>query len=408
MALSAKLNIAQASQLRAQKKVSGLGTDSAPPHALHAARAAPPFQCWRTASQLPAHRCRVLVSDAPQATRASVACPAVASAEGVRKAAASLALAGVLALGDVSEASARVVEPYAGLTPCGAWAVLGEGRQQSGSGRRPTRCSASPHSSAARPATRPARARRRGGSGGRRAGRLVDCTQLRAHALPPATSAAFAKREKNEVKTLTKRLKNVRPRCRRLGVCRAALSEIIQLLCAPHSLRRLQAAASSPALGLLDAAPPACRLKSLLLCFSAATLTPRARQFEADSAPALALNATIEKTHTRFKNYAEQGLLCGADGLPHLIVDGNLQHLGEFTYPGLGFLYVAGWIGYAGRSYVMKNKLSAKPLDGEIIIDVPGALNIMFASAGWPLLAAREWQKGTLLEDDANITVSPR
>jgi len=85
----------------------------------------------------------------------------------------------------------------------------------------------------ARPATRPARAWRRGGSGGRRAGRLVDCTHLRAHALPPATSAAFAKREKNEVKTLTKRLKNVRPRCRRPGVCRAALSEIIQLLCAP-------------------------------------------------------------------------------------------------------------------------------------------------------------------------------
>ena len=89
-------------------------------------------------------------------------------------------------------------------------------------------------------------------------------------------------------------------------------------------------------------------------------------------------------------------------------MDGNLQHLGEFTYPGLGFLYVAGWIGYAGRAYVMKNKLSAKPLEGEIIIDVPGALNIMFSSAGWPLLAVRELQKGTLLEDDSNITVSPR
>jgi photosystem I subunit III len=89
-------------------------------------------------------------------------------------------------------------------------------------------------------------------------------------------------------------------------------------------------------------------------------------------------------------------------------VDGNLQHLGEFTYPGLGFLYVAGWIGYAGRAYVIKNKLSAKPLEGEIIIDVPGALNIMFSSAGWPLLAVRELQKGTLLEDDGNITVSPR
>lgn len=131
---------------------------------------------------------------------------------------------------------------------------------------------------------------------------------------------------------------------------------------------------------------------------------PARSQYEEGSAPALAINATIEKTKTRFKNYADQGLLCGADGLPHLIVDGNLEHLGEFTYPGLGFLYVAGWIGYAGRSYVMSNKAKDKPLDGEIIIDVPAALNIMFASAAWPLLAVRELQKGTLLEDDANIT----
>jgi hypothetical protein len=84
-------------------------------------------------------------------------------------------------------------------------------------------------------------------------------------------------------------------------------------------------------------------------------------------------------------------------------VDGSLDHLGEFTYPGLGFLYVAGWIGYAGRSYVIANKAKDKPLDGEIIIDVPAALNIMFASAGWPLLAVRELQKGTLLEDDGTF-----
>ena len=89
-------------------------------------------------------------------------------------------------------------------------------------------------------------------------------------------------------------------------------------------------------------------------------------------------------------------------------MDGNLEHLGEFAYPGLGFLYVAGWIGYAGRQYVIKNKTTAKPMDGEIILDVPGALNIMFASGAWPVLAVREWQAGTLFEDDANITTSPR
>ena len=93
----------------------------------------------------------------------------------------------------------------------------------------------------------------------------------------------------------------------------------------------------------------------------------RLKKYDADSAPALALKATMEKTKTRFANYGEAGLLCGADGLPHLIVDGNLEHLGEFAVPGLGFLYVAGWIGYAGRSYVMLNKeQSKKPTEGEI------------------------------------------
>ena len=112
---------------------------------------------------------------------------------------------------------------------------------------------------------------------------------------------------------------------------------------------------------------------------------PALRQYQEGSAPALAINATIEKTHTRFKNYGAQGLLCGADGLPHLIVDGNLQHLGEFTYPGLGFLYVAGWIGNVGRTYLNIVKQGAKPTEKEIIIDVPLALELAGKGAGWPL-----------------------
>jgi photosystem I subunit 3 len=58
--------------------------------------------------------------------------------------------------------------------------------------------------------------------------------------------------------------------------------------------------------------------------------------------------------------------------LGRTLLPGNLEHLGEFAIPGLGFLYVAGWIGYAGRSYVMLNKeQKKKPTEGEIIIDVP-------------------------------------
>lgn len=56
-------------------------------------------------------------------------------------------------------------------------------------------------------------------------------------------------------------------------------------------------------------------------------------QYEPDSAPALALNAQIDRTEKRFATYAKQGLLCGADGLPHLISDPGLAirygHAGE-------------------------------------------------------------------------------
>ena len=137
-------------------------------------------------------------------------------------------------------------------------------------------------------------------------------------------------------------------------------------------------------------------------------LKKRLKKYDSESAPALALNATIEKTKTRFANYGEAGLLCGKDGLPHLIVDGNTEHLGEFAVPGLGFLYVAGWIGYAGRSYVQMNKDTAKPTQGEIIIDVPAALGVMFQAGAWPLLAGLELKNGTLTAPESEITVSPR
>lgn len=70
-----------------------------------------------------------------------------------------------------------------------------------------------------------------------------------------------------------------------------------------------------------------CLTRSLPICWP---------QYEADSAPALALKATIDRTEKRFANYAKAGLLCGADGLPHLISD-----------PGLALKY-----GHAGEVFV--------------------------------------------------------
>lgn len=132
------------------------------------------------------------------------------------------------------------------------------------------------------------------------------------------------------------------------------------------------------------------------------------KPYAPDSAPALAIKASIEKTKKRFDNYGKAGLLCGTDGLPHLVVDGDQAHWGEFILPGVGFLYIAGWIGWVGRSYLIAIRPEKKPTQKEIIIDVPIASRVLWKGLIWPLHALNAVRSGTLVEDDANITVSPR
>ncbi|EPS62468.1 hypothetical protein M569_12323 [Genlisea aurea] len=117
-----------------------------------------------------------------------------------------------------------------------------------------------------------------------------------------------------------------------------------------------------------------------------------------DSAPALAINATIEKTKRRFENYGKQGLLCGSDGLPHLIVSGDQRHWGEFITPGFLFLYIAGWIGWVGRSYLIAVRDEKKPTQKEIIIDVPLASKLVWRGFSWPVAAYREYLNGELID----------
>uniref|UniRef100_A0A0V0HLY2 Photosystem I reaction center subunit III n=1 Tax=Solanum chacoense TaxID=4108 RepID=A0A0V0HLY2_SOLCH len=117
-----------------------------------------------------------------------------------------------------------------------------------------------------------------------------------------------------------------------------------------------------------------------------------------DSAPALAINATIEKTKRRFDNYGKQGLLCGSDGLPHLIVSGDQRHWGEFITPGILFLYIAGWIGWVGRSYLIAVRDDKKPTMKEIIIDVPLANRLVWRGFIWPVAAYRELLNGDLID----------
>jgi photosystem I subunit 3 len=59
-------------------------------------------------------------------------------------------------------------------------------------------------------------------------------------------------------------------------------------------------------------------------------LEQRISLYEADSPPALALEQQIERTKARFDKYGRSDLLCGTDGLPHLIADGRWSHAAEF------------------------------------------------------------------------------
>lgn len=137
-------------------------------------------------------------------------------------------------------------------------------------------------------------------------------------------------------------------------------------------------------------------------------LEGRIKKYDVGSPPALALEQQIKRTQQRFDRYGKSGLLCGKDGLPHLITDGRWNHSIEFVIPGLMFLYISGWIGWVGRKYIRTVSESKNPLEKEIIIDVPLALKIMSTGFIWPISAWQEYLSGTLLADVTEITVSPR
>ena len=108
----------------------------------------------------------------------------------------------------------------------------------------------------------------------------------------------------------------------------------------------------------------------------------------------------------RAERYAEA--LCGPEGYPHLIVDGRWSHMGDFFIPSVLFLYIAGWIGWAGRSYVIAVRDQKNAEMAEVVIDVPLAISKMLAAATWPLLAFGEITSGKMFADKSEITVSPR
>ena len=134
----------------------------------------------------------------------------------------------------------------------------------------------------------------------------------------------------------------------------------------------------------------------------------RMAQYEVDSPPALALQQQIDRTKARFDKYGRSELLCGTDGLPHLIADGRWDHAAEFILPGFGFIYISGWIGWVGRKYLRAISTIKNPAESEIIINVPLALKIMTTGYIWPISAWQELISGDLVAPKDEITVSPR
>lgn len=137
-------------------------------------------------------------------------------------------------------------------------------------------------------------------------------------------------------------------------------------------------------------------------------LEGRLSKYEPSTPPFLAIQKQIDKTKLRFDKYGKAGLLCGSDGLPHLVADGRWNHAGEFVFPGLLFIYISGWIGWVGRGYLQSVATTKKPIEKEIIIDVPLALKFSVSGFTWPLAAWQEFTGGKLLADNTEITVSPR
>lgn len=118
-------------------------------------------------------------------------------------------------------------------------------------------------------------------------------------------------------------------------------------------------------------------------------------------------NAPNTYYYTRpFETYSSE-LLCGEDGLPHLPLD-RLDRAVDVVIPFGIFFYVAGLIGWSGRTYLQAANKAKNPEQLEIFISLPLALQSIAQGLLWPLLALKEFLSGELTADDDQIPVSPR
>lgn len=110
------------------------------------------------------------------------------------------------------------------------------------------------------------------------------------------------------------------------------------------------------------------------------------------------LAVKIDSVKTREAAYGDR--YCGKkDGLPRVIATGEADVRGSVVYPGLMFLYIAGWIGWAGRSYLIRTNDAKKELN----IDVPLALQCMASGFSWPVAAWQDIVNGEMVLPDDKV-----
>jgi photosystem I subunit 3 len=111
------------------------------------------------------------------------------------------------------------------------------------------------------------------------------------------------------------------------------------------------------------------------------------------------LKKEIVQTELRFSKSSKQGLLCDSDGRP--------SHAGEFVY-GVSNIYISGYIGWSGRSYLQDTKITDQPNNSDTLTDVPVVLGMISVSCLWSFAAWKELVSRDLLLSGQEVIVSTR
>ena len=112
--------------------------------------------------------------------------------------------------------------------------------------------------------------------------------------------------------------------------------------------------------------------------------------------------ALYHENEARFESYIRSGAVCGPEGLPLLV--SSVSFPGTRTAlvaPSATFLYLAGWIGWSARGYLLHTRGLEAPENfrREIIVDIPLALEKMLGGVVWPVALWIELAQGNLIDD---------